>query len=97
VIPALPKLRGINRFHKFRISINLLNAHNYVQTCYSNINIDLMVDSYVKCSSLHELITTLLSVVVGSLSVVGSGNIGFRAGEESLYVFLDFRDGVGVG
>jgi len=57
-----------------------------------------MVDSYVNSSSLHELITTLLSVVVGSLSfVVGSGNIGFRTGEESLYMFLDFRDGVGVG
>jgi len=57
-----------------------------------------MVDSYVNSSSLHELITTLLSVVVGSLSVVvGSGDSSFRTGEESLYVLLDFRDGVGAG
>jgi len=78
--------------------ITIFRAHNYVQTCYSEINNDLMVDSYVNISSLHELITTLLSVTVGSLSVVvGSGIIGFRTGEESLYVFLDFRDGVGVG
>jgi len=91
-------LRAVNRSYKLQILISLLCLHNNVLTCPSRCNNDLMVDSYVNISSLHELITTLLSVTVGSLSVVvGSGIIGFRTGEESLYVFLDFRDGVGVG